>query len=369
MRRHAILIVVGLAACSRSSEPPEVEQPSGPRDAPRGAQVKSYDQAVDKVELAQRATLENNLVEHIAFAPDGTRWAAVFGSELRFFEGDVVRATHALTHVGAAAGSIAFGRDGKSLWIGLREIDERGARVAHPDAPDLVAWLASAGERAPATLAIVHATRAADGALIVVDASGVTRDRRQGLRTPEGVDAEWLIALDGQTRAPIAKMWSGKEKHSLIAISDRHVAAGGFAGLRVFARDALTTPIELDPHAAMNLAWSPDGGLLAAGHGGRRKVSVWRAGAWDAPAMSWESGAKIIRALAFHPTRPVLLVGNEDQHVRLYDVSGAAPREVLDLDVGGAVHGAAWSPDGRTLLVSVGFPLDEIRRYDVTLAP
>jgi WD40 repeat protein len=213
------------------------------------------------------------------------------------------------------------------------------------------------------------ARKSDDGSLIVVGATGATRDRRTGLQQPATGEPDWLIALDGATRKPTQALWHGRGAVIAIAISDLHVAAAGHGPVRVFARDAFGKAIELggDLPTASNVAWAPDGAMLGAI--GERTVAVWRTGRWDAPAASWQVGSDYQGAIAFHPTRPLLAIGNRDGHVRVYGVADAqlAQRPVLvDLDVGGPVSGLAFSPDGATLLVAAEAPAKQIKRFAIT---
>jgi WD40 repeat protein len=117
----------------------------------------------------------------------------------------------------------------------------------------------------------------------------------------------------------------------------------------------------------IGVAWSPGETLLGA-IGDGKKIAVWRGGAWAEPAASWEIGNDYQSALAFHPTRPLLAVGNRDGHVRIYGVAEAQlakPPLLVDRDVGGMVSAVAFSPDGATLLVSAGPPAKQITRFSV----
>lgn len=381
--KHASLIAAALgvgivAACTRSGDPPEVTQPSEkplePRAAPGGPKVTSYtQQAVDKVTLTALGGIDDPRAEWLAFAPDGETWASVWMGGARIFRGEQERAMYMQRHI--AGGSVGFSRDGSLLRLGTHDLDVATGKLAdQPALPDLAAWAATTGgHRAPPSLGIVGAVKSADGKLLVVGASGVTRDRREGLKKPTTGDEDWVIALDGASRAPSAVLWSGSGVHDRIAISDRHVAAGGMGGLLVFARDALTTPIDLTAQlgGVIALAWSPDGNLLAA-IGQERKVAVWRTGSWGAPAASWDLPGNYASGLAFHPRRPLLLVGNKDGHLRVYGVaepSLAKPPVLADVDIGGPVHALAVAPDGSNLRVAAGPPLSKILRYELQATP
>jgi len=349
MRLVLALLVVG---CSQhhASDPPEVAQ------APKGDTMKSYTQVVDNVALTPVGSVDNVLTELLAVAPDGKTWASVFSANVRFFEG--TREVRAISQQHTAAASIGFSPDGKTLRLGLHDIDvATGALVPQPAVPDLAAWAAAAGLPAPPTLSVPAARKADDGSMIVVGASGVTRDRKAGLETPKSGDIDWLIALDGTTRKPLAALWHGRGPITALAISARHVAAGGNP-VHVFARDALAKelPAGGGPPQVSALAWSPGGELLAAIGGGKR-VAVWHVDRFGAPAASWDVGGDYQSGIAFHPTRPLLAVGNRDGHVRIYGVADAqlaTPPLLLDRDTGKSVSAVAFAPDGTLYVASEG---------------
>lgn len=296
-------------------------------------------------------------------APDGGRWAGAWAAGVRVFDGDRELATYAQRH--NAAGSIGFSPDS---GVGLVDLDAAtGAVVAQPPIPALAAFAASSGRPAPPGLSAPAARKSEDGSLVVVAATGVTRDRTKGLRHPATGDSEWLIALDGKTRAPATVLWSSAQPHNRIAIGPSHIAAGGLAGLHVFDRDVLTTPIDLGLRGVIGVALSADGGHLAA-IGDTRTVAIWRTGTWQAPLARFEAGTDYLSAVAFHPTRPLLAVGSRARHLRIYPVTSALAAPLADLDVGGEVHALAFTPDGASLLASVGHPLAKLLRFGVAVA-
>lgn len=181
-----------------------------------------------------------------------------------------------------------------------------------------------------------------------------------------------MIAFDGATWKPTEVLWHGRGEITTIAISDHYVAAGGLGPVRVFARDALTTQLGTDSFATViAVTWAPGDALLSA-IGDGKKIAVWRTGRWDAPAASWEAGSDYQSALVFHPTRPLLAVGNRDGHVRMYGVADAQlekPPLFVDHDVGGVVSSVAFSPDGTSLLVSAGPPANQLVRFAVAATP
>jgi WD40 repeat protein len=269
-------------------------------------------------------------------------------------------------------GPIGFSPDGRTLHLGLHDVDVAAGTLGNrPAPPDLAAWAAGAGLPAPPTLSVGAARASDDGSLVVVAATGVTRDRRHGLQKPKQGDVDWLIALDGATRQPRAALWHGRGELTEIAISDRHIAAGG--PVRVFERAAGATEIRPGGHlpTVIGLAWAPGGELLGA-IGDAKTIALWRTGEWTQPSALWRVGNDYQRGVAFHPTRPVIAVGNRDGHVRFYGVGAAqlaSPPLVLDHDAGGGVTALAFSPDGKHLVVATTQPASRITRLAVSLTP
>lgn len=374
MRWHPLVIAaLGLGLGCTRSDPSDFTQPTAsrraPAVAPKGSKVKSYLQQppVSAVTLTPIGAVANDYMVMLAVAPDSKAWACAWASGVRFFAGD--HELRAISQQHNAAGAIGFSPDGATLRLGMHDVDvATGALKPQPDVPNLAAWATAGGLPSPPTLAMAAARKSDDGSLIVVGATGATRDRRTGLQQPATGDPDWLIALDGTTRKPTQALWHGRGAVIAIAISDHHVAAAGHGPVRVFARDALTKAIELggDLPTASSVAWAPDGAMLSAI--GERTVAVWRTGQWDAPAASWQVGGDYQGASAFHPSHPLLAVGSRDGHVRIYGVADAqlAQHAVLaDLDVGGPVSGLAFSPDGATLLVAAEAPAKQIKRFDI----
>jgi len=349
--RVAVVVALGLLpGCSRSA----------PADAPKGKTVKSYDAqpAVTALTLAPAGSIADPLGGLVAVAPDGKRWAVATLAAVRLFEGDHETRT---VQVANGATSIQFSADGKTLHVGSHEVDAATGAVTTAAAPaDLAPWARQAGLPAPA-----------DGALIVGGASDSAFDRRGAMPPRPGVDRDWLIALDGAWR-PIAAMWHGRGAITRIAIGERFVAAGGTGPVRIFARDALTKELGTSPFSGtIGVAWAPGDALLAA-IGDGKQVAVWRAGAWSAPAATWQVGGDYQAAVAFHPTRPVLAVANHDGHVRLYGVAGnqlAKPPLLVDHDAGGDIAGLAFAPDGASLWVAAGPRAGKLLRFTVTATP
>lgn len=335
--------------------------------------------AVTSATVESKDRIADGQAQLLAVAPDGVRWASAWMGGVRVYRDATQIASHTLRHV--AAGSMGFTADGQALQLGLGLLDlATGGWRQQAPLGDLAAWARSAGHAAPPSLQVEAARYSPDGGLLISYASGRTRDRRRGAQRPAAGDEDWLIAHEGASRAPEAVLWSGRGRYSHMAMGGDLVAAGG-AGLRVFRRGANATVAPVADLSAqlggiIDLAWSPDGSVLAA-LGRQDHVAVWRAGQWDAPAALWRSGSDYGSALAFHPTRPLLITGNRDGHIRLWslapDALAPAPVPLVEHALGGIVNAIAVPPGGDLIIVAVGapagHPAGHIERLRVTLVP
>ena len=92
------------------------------------------------------------------------------------------------------------------------------------------------------------------------------------------------------------------------------------------------------------VAWSPDGGTLAANDGG--DVLLFDTRTWQ-PRRRLIGSSGWIGAIAFSPGGDRVAAGSDAGWIRIWDVAGATPPAVLDAAV--SVWSIAFSPDGRRL--------------------
>ena len=107
---------------------------------------------------------------------------------------------------------------------------------------------------------------------------------------------------------------------------------------------------ENDVDEITDVAFSPDGALLATSAGRFNRPDSWRVTIWDVnderPIERFPQAAGA-RALAFHPTDPLIAVAHDDGTVDVVDVrSGSSEVTLAGSDAVGAV---SFSPDGTRL--------------------
>lgn len=193
----------------------------------------------------------------------------------------------------------------------------------------------------PAVLGL--AFRPASTRLALADAEGV---KLWDLAQREGAPVKLAPGSDGGVRVS-SVAWSS---------DGGLLAAAGEGGVALWADPASPEPPQklVAERDARALAWSHDGRLLAVGRGDGN-VALWRREDFAGKPLVLTGHAARVNAVGFHPGREVLASASADGSLRLWDVAQTDSRAV-SLVLTGHDHwvwALAFSPDGDRL-VSAG---------------
>ncbi|HEX9635953.1 MAG TPA: WD40 repeat domain-containing protein [Acidobacteriota bacterium] len=111
-----------------------------------------------------------------------------------------------------------------------------------------------------------------------------------------------------------------------------------------------------NPYIHWNRSWEvafrPDGSMIAGGSTDEPKLRLWRVPSLEA-LQTFGSHGEAIEALAWHPAGKLLASGSRDRTIKIWDSESGAELHTLS-GHDGWVWDLAWSPDGRRL-ASAGY--------------
>lgn len=244
---------------------------------------------------------EPQWVDHIAWAPDGSRLAITAGARLSIWRD--TRVEHAWEVPAPGLGDIAWAPDGRRIAVAVN----KALYLWRPERGDPQAVMSFPG-------AAVSAAWSADGSAL---AAG----------TQDGFLQVWKREPGGRSRQLTMKGYRAKVAH--VAWHPRHAVVATSGGQDVvvwnMTRPGASRPLTARGHArtVTALAFAPHGGWIASGDRAGRLCL------WDARGQlchEQEAGAEVTR-LAWSPDGARLAVGTRYGHVALLDVAPPPGRQ------------------------------------------
>ncbi len=196
--------------------------------------------------------------------------------------------------------------------------------------------------------------------VIAISAAGLAvRDAAVASRQAANAAVQHAIALSRQLAT---ESLAADPAHPLtarrLAVAAWHVyptdqAGSAVASLLIEQQQRGILPGDPSGYGLLNVAFSPDGTLLAAAYS-NGYARLWNpaTGQPVGAPLPADPGKKLLGGVAFSPDGKLLATGDEDGYVRLWDPATRQPVGApvpADTGPGGSVIGMAFSPDGRLL--------------------
>lgn len=169
-----------------------------------------------------------------------------------------------------------------------------------------------------------------------------------------GTQAGELILIDIAERKPVAECDVRQGAiHAIEALpGERFASAGADGTLLIWGAGPGPVPLK-ERHIPLldgklrALRTSSDGGLLAAA-GADGTIRLLETAMFN-ECGTWSGHEGGTTALAFHPTKPVLLSGGKDGHIRAWDLRESG-KELMSIAAHrGTIYSLLFDPDGRAL--------------------
>jgi WD40 repeat protein len=283
----------------------------------------------------------------LAFTPDGARLVAVAGSRppevWALATGERLRLPDSLS-------GPSFAGPNSSLAV---HPSGRVAFLAH--GPLSAISLPDGSARAVAAAGVASAVIVSpDGGWVVTAGRVNGQFRAVGFRcSAEGV-------LEDTRSWEVGQHMGNEELGGFVGTGDRFVTVGPYLVIRDTATGEVKETVRYTSHHYRGCAASPDGTRFAVM--GYDKLYLWDTATWGDPTRV-PGLNRWVRAMAFHPTRPILLAVQNLQTLAKYlDADTGRPIRKFQWKLG-VLHSVAFSPDGA--LAAAGSAGGKIVVWDV----
>jgi WD40 repeat protein len=167
-----------------------------------------------------------------------------------------------------------------------------------------------------------------------------------------GMDDNSIVRLDAASGKAIGQplVGQGGAVRSVAFSPDGQTLVSGAWDASVAVWGLQNQPLSRTlPVKATEVAFSPNGKVLASAFGSIAQVSLWDTTSWQGVGQPLTGSQGEVDALAFSPDSRILAAGGGDKLVHLWDISQGMPADTPLDGQGDIINCLAFSPDGKWL--------------------